>query len=108
MRLSLFSASYLVSLVIWVDSNGGVSEQGFQTSSSDDDALVGILDFISERSDGTEFELLLDVVSRNIQECLALQFLLVDLAVPKAIRGKQKISEQRFRGDSPPSLTRWC
>jgi hypothetical protein len=71
--------AYLVSFVIWVNGDGGISEQSLQTSGSDNDPLIGIFNLVCERSDGTKLELLLDVVSRNVQEGLALQLLLVDL-----------------------------
>jgi hypothetical protein len=71
--------AYLVPFVIWVNGDGGISEQSLQTSGSDNDPLIGIFNLVCERSDGTKLELLLDVVSRNVQEGLALQLLLVDL-----------------------------
>lgn len=71
--------AYFVSFVIWVNGDGGVSEQSLQTSGSDNNPLIGIFNLVCERSDCTKLELLLDIVSWDIQEGLALQLLLIDL-----------------------------
>lgn len=115
-----------------MNSDSGISEHRLRSSGSDDDPLVCVsndrvsphvvirderreltrsLDKVSERSDGSELELLLRVVSGNAEHRSSENLLLVDLrdATRDKNRSEEKKEVRKKRTeDSPRGWKEWC
>lgn len=90
----------LVPLVVGVDGNGRVSKHGLGSGGGDDDLLVRALDLVREGGDGSELELLLQVVAGNVEERSAGELLLVDLEVrQRRVHGDTPVAESVFSVD---------
>lgn len=74
-----FAVKVSVAFVVGVNCDGRISEQGFGSSSSDDDFLVGTFERVGERSDDSEFDLVFDIVSGDGKESSSRNVLLIDL-----------------------------
>ncbi len=79
----VLAVEMLVPRVVWVNSNGGITEHGLGTSGGDDDLLITALDLIREADDDTELDALVGRVAGNVHEGAAVELLLVDLEVGK-------------------------
>lgn len=68
-----------VPLVVRVDGNRGISQKGLGSGRRDDNLLIRTLERVSKRSDDSELDLVLDVVTRNRKKSSSGDVLLVDL-----------------------------
>ena len=73
--------AHLVSLVLWVDSNGRVPQHGLHASGRHDDLRVTPLDLVGERDKDPKLDFIL--IIRNAEKRTARQLLLINLIIIK-------------------------
>lgn len=79
-----FADEVLVTLVLGVDGNGGISEHRLETGSGHDDLLVGAVHRVSKAGEHTKFVLLAGVVVRSSTQSASIDFDVFDFQVGKS------------------------